>query len=248
MFRYVLCAVTLLGSYMYHDIIPWDDDLDLMVDFRDYPKLKRTFQRKLFWSKYNIHGFWDSTNEYDFQFLNQTFPDEENNSTKVFRNFEKYHAVKIFYANSQKIDKKPWSFPFIDIFYYKQNLTHIWQLEKNKMFIPISEFYPLHLRPFMGMWFKVPCKTGLHLKRKYHGFKCGFSVNWWNHKRDQKMEPKDRVVVQCKSLQYVYVEISRTEYLNGTLESVYLFKDLIYSVFIDVKYEIWGNPGIWNYT
>ena len=217
-----------------------------MVDLRDKPKLKRIFQSKIFWSKYNIHGFWDSTNEYSFEHLNQTFPDNENNSK-----IERYHAVKIYYAQSKKIDgKHPWGFPFIDIFYYKQNLSHVWQLEpkfgnlNTKIFTPISEFYPFHLRPFMGMWLKVPHKPGLYLKRKYPNYKCGYSWNWWNHKLEKRMNTSDRVIVPCEALKHVYVEISRTDYLNGTLESVYLSKTLLYSVFIDVEYETSDNPPI----
>jgi hypothetical protein len=114
---------------MYHDVIPWDDDFDLMVDYRDYPKLKRTFQNNLFWSKYNIHGFWDPTNEYAFHLLNQTFPDVEyandiKNKTKKEK-IERYHAVKIFPVDQKKAGDYPRRFPFIDIFFFKQNLTHI---------------------------------------------------------------------------------------------------------------------------
>ena len=57
---------TLLGSYFFHDIIPWDDDMDIMVDYQDYPRLKKAFQNETIWSKYNLCGFHDSFNEYEF--------------------------------------------------------------------------------------------------------------------------------------------------------------------------------------
>ena len=227
---------------MYHDVIPWDDDFDLMVDYRDYPKLKRTFQNKVFWSKYNIHGFWDPTNEYALHLLNRTFPDAEyiedaKNTTKKKKKLVRYHAVKIYSVDQKPAGKYPWKFPFIDIFFFKQNMTHIWQLNigSQKMFTPISEFYPFHLRPCVGMWLPVPHKTARHLKNRYHSFKC--QSHTWNHEKEENVA--HRVSVPCQNLQTVYVSIKRTESANGTLESVFLSKKLVYSVFIEEKFETW---------
>ena len=38
---YILSDGTLLGSYLYHDMLPWDDDIDIRVAYRDYAKLKK---------------------------------------------------------------------------------------------------------------------------------------------------------------------------------------------------------------
>ena len=229
---------------MFHDVIPWDDDFDLMVDHRDYPKLKRTFQNEIFFTKYNIHGFWDRTNEYDFDLLNQTFPDIEyeeniNNMTKPKKKFERFHAVKIFSVDQKAAGKYPWKFPFIDIFFFKQNLTHIWQLNiaPEKMITPISQFYPFHLRPCVGMWLPVPHKTAKHLKHRYRSFKCRSHL--WNHEKEESIKPEHRVSVPCGKLKSVYVNIKRTKYGNGTLESVFISKELVYSVFIHEELETW---------
>ena len=41
---YFMADGTLLGSYLFHDVIPWDDDLDLMVRLEDYPRLKQIYR------------------------------------------------------------------------------------------------------------------------------------------------------------------------------------------------------------
>ena len=119
---------TLLGSYVFHDIIPWDDDIDFMVDIRDYPKLKTIFQNKTIWSKYQLHGFHDATNEYTFNLLSTVFPDRQGNTTR-------YHKVKIFPTTAKRTHKYPWNWPFIDITFFKQNITHVWNHNfRNKQF------------------------------------------------------------------------------------------------------------------
>ena len=242
-YRYVLFGGTLLGSYKYHDVIPWDDDFDLIVDYRDYPKLKRTFQNKIFWSKYNIHGFRDRTNEYEFHLLNQTFPDVyyvEGSKNKTVKR-ERMHEVKIFKKDQKSAGNNPWKFPFIDIFFFKQNLTHIWMntrgTQKKKWLTPISEFYPFHLRPCVGMWLPAPKRPAILLKNKYHVFRC--QSHRWNHEKEAYVKAEDREPIICENLQSIYVSIKRTKFANGTLESVFLSNELVYSVFVEEKYEIW---------
>ena len=45
--EYIMADGTLLGSFVMHDIIAWDDDVDFMVNYNDYPKLKRIYQDKI---------------------------------------------------------------------------------------------------------------------------------------------------------------------------------------------------------
>ena len=225
---------------MFHDIIPWDDDLDVMVDLRDYPKLKRAFQNKILWKYYNLHGYHDSTNEYDFKSLSNVFPDEDKITSKIGKGKKKtaktrprYHKVKIYPVDGKRIRHYAWRWPFIDITFFKQNLTHVWNYDHNKVqYTPIKEFYPLHLRPYMGMWLPVPHKTAEFIKRKYGTFAC--SSDKWDHKNEMYAK---KVSLPCKEIQSAYVKISRHQYHKGTIESVYLSGNHMYSVFVDERIE-----------
>jgi len=167
--------------------------MDLMVDYRDYAKVKSIFSNITIWSKYNTVGYHDASNEYKFSQLNTVFPDEQMNKRHYGT---RYHKFKIYSLNGRKIPKHqkrkrtlPWRWPFIDVKYFKQNLTHVWNYDlKNQRYSPISELYPFHLRPYMGMWLPSPHNTTKYLKRQYGDIKC--KENIWDHKREKKLEKK----------------------------------------------------------
>ena len=228
---------TLLGSYFFHDIIPWDDDLDIMVDFQDYPRLKKVFQNQTIWSKYNLYGFHDSFNEYDFNLLNKTFPDVDKINIKkgnnmIVTNRKRFHKVKVFSITAQKVKNYPWRWPFIDIAFYKYNQSHFWNNDIPQYFMPRENVFPSHERLFMGMWLSAPHKTGSFLKRKLGktaAFEC--KRDTWNHQKEENTDPKDVVSVPCSTLHNVYVKIKRSKLENGkTKESAILKSKVLYSV------------------
>ena len=259
--RYILADGTLLGSYLFHDMIPWDDDMDLMVDYRDYPKVKDIFSNITIWLKYNLVGYHDARNEYEFSELKTIYLDEPMNKLKqvenptkiVFINTEKpiskrkrkqtkrstrYHKFKIYSIHGRKIKGSknhafPWRWPFIDVKFFKQNLSHVWNYDfKNHHYHPKSDFYPLHLTPFMGMWLPSPHQTAKCLKRQYGDIKCK------EHGYDHRLEKgvSNKADVPCTELQTSYVKITRSKFSNGTLESVYLSEKITYSVFVNTPY------------
>ena len=235
---------TLLGSYFFHDIIPWDDDMDIMVDYQDYPRLKKAFQNETIWSKYNLCGFHDSFNEYEFNLLNKTYPDIgqiENKKLNKFKisNRTRFHKVKIFSTQSKKFKMYPWRWPFIDVTFYKYNKTHFWNHDRIQYFMPIENFFPFHSRLFMGMWLSAPHKTGSFLKRKLGKsgtFACKSGP--WNHKKEEFTKSNEKVSVSCDSLNNVYVKVHRSKLEDGkTNESAILSNQVLYSVYVEENFD-----------
>ena len=143
---------TLLGSYFFHDIIPWDDDIDIMVDYRDYPRLKKAFQNHSVWLKYNLYGYQDSFNEYEFDLLDNVYPDTDQVKTTKHKkqitlsNRTRFHKTKIFSTQANKFKKYPWRWPFIDVTFFKYNMTHFWNHDKIQYFMPIEDFFPFYVK------------------------------------------------------------------------------------------------------
>ena len=57
---YMMSFGTLLGSYIFADVIPWDDDLDLLVDVRDLAAVRRLLAEPSVRRRYAVHTFGDA--------------------------------------------------------------------------------------------------------------------------------------------------------------------------------------------
>ena len=89
---YVLDGGSLLGSYRHHGLVPWDDDIDVMISRDDVIKL-----------------LWILTTEHEYAFV------------------PRKRALKFFKLQGNSVVRHSgFNWPFIDIFVFWQNRTHLW--------------------------------------------------------------------------------------------------------------------------
>nr|KAG5705980.1 hypothetical protein BaRGS_010870 [Batillaria attramentaria] len=80
-----------------------------------------------------------------------------------------------FYSDlSHPIRQVTWSWPFVDISFYEENGTHVW--DQDAVFpafcFPKSDVFPLQGRPFMGRTLPAPKNTEAVLRRTYNLSLC----------------------------------------------------------------------------
>ena len=207
---YVLAYGNLIGSYMMHDLLPWDDDLDILIYDKDRHKIVPLFQ------KYSDQGI-------DTMFYH-------NGNTQT---------LKLFFKNSSRAGLRSWRWPFIDVAFYDENSTHVWNMDaRRQMVMDKQRFYPLHRRPLGNLWLPAPRDTRGFLTAKYGHLSC--STHPWNHRWEV---PAWRVYkVPCHTLKEYYPFVSRGKagqklFDGGVKETLVLNEKIIYSVLIDETFQ-----------
>ena len=220
---YILCDGTLLGSFLMHDMIPWDDDLDVMVARRDMAKTINVFR------EIAKQGTYQAMN---YQAKNTDF---ENLDKSVTFSEGKTHKFKFYRTSSKHAGKYGWRWPFVDIKFFEENDTHIWPVDYARRIyhVPKKSFFPPHVRPFGRLWLPAPRDTRRFLQIKFKQFKCKSSK--WNHEKERVQKA---VEVPCDTIYQYYPIVERlaTEDGRGSTEILKLDDKVLHSVFVDEPY------------
>ena len=181
-----------LGSWRHHDLIPWDDDIDLLMSVRDKDRLNEAIAKESLSSPYVIEFYrrWDAPKEFEY--------------------------YKFYFSVSPRFSEYPWRYPFVDLIFYHENLTHIWQENmQNSTSISKENIFPLQYRPFGRLWLPAP--------RSPHDY--FMSVGWktydqdcfnadWSHKYETTKsvddETESKSVINCQQLENFYPFVKRS--------------------------------------
>ncbi|CAF4749359.1 unnamed protein product [Rotaria socialis] len=176
--KYMMMAATLLGSYTHHDILPWDDDVDLRVSISDRYRLQSIIIEEL------------SSEPYSIRIM------QLHNS----RNYD-----KIFFSWCPHAGRTPWRFPFIDIFYHDQNSTHVWLLgQPSSCPVRVADIFPLVLRPLGSLWLYGPREPMAHFEsRRMKAIETGCFIFPYSHKYEKLMMP-NVIYANCTQLKTDY--------------------------------------------
>lgn len=199
---------------MCHDVLPWDDDIDIMVAYRLRFKMERLLLQM----------------EPEYRLVNHT--------TKVYRKF--------FLKSTPKTWIYEWAWPFIDVSFYDENSTHIWEyghLNEPHRIYPKNIVFPIHRRPLGGLWIPSPKDTRAFLVQSIKGsnktFMCG--QQGWAHKKESKIE--DNLLVSCSGLELLYPTVYRYPSKGGVLETLKLGQRTFYSCLIqEPEYSVTTGP------
>jgi hypothetical protein len=175
---FALSDGTLLGSWRHHDVIPWDDDVDLMMPIED----QLTFLRAL-----------EQLNETAVQYYLIEYP------------LDNHPYVKVFFQYTPLIVQTTWTFPFVDIFFYLTNKTHLWYSSHPNTNMKLEYVFPLVMRPFGYFWFPAPREPQLIFQFDAQN-EC--NSHWHNHRKERGQM---YVKCNCSDLIDVYPFVQRNK-------------------------------------
>ncbi|CAF1367832.1 unnamed protein product [Rotaria sordida] len=126
-----------------------------------------------------------------------------------FQQLEHYRLGQSYKQPTIHRHSKQWKWPFIDIFFYTDNSTHI----ESDISIEKDIIFPLILRPIATLWLPGPRNVHMFIKKisEYYYSDLAFDDKCYLQKyshRDEKEKYKQKTV-NCTQLRNVYPYIRR---------------------------------------
>lgn len=170
--NYCLISGTLLGYVRHNDFIPWDDDIDLIVDSVIFDKIPEIVKK-----------YGDDLNFAKTDYMVKT----------CFKN--KGAEIKSVWANRMlnKGDKYNW--PYIDLFVYSQPNDKTILFFKKKW--DVDNFFPVNKVVFNGITVNIPKNPHHFLAANYGGnYMTVLKSNAYNHKTEKKNIDKQAITLK----------------------------------------------------